>query len=66
MTHVTVTITKNCASLAAIPRTQVCYDSLQYTVGQGLQTFLSEGHISYYSKVRGRDSIVIRNVSISG
>jgi len=62
----TVTITKKCASLAAIPRTQVCYDSLQYTVGQGLQPFLSEGHISYYSKVWGLEIIVIRNVSISG
>jgi len=65
VTHVTVTITKNCVSLAATPRTQVCYDSLQYTVGQGLQTFLSEGHISYYSKVRGLDIIVIWNVSLS-
>jgi len=51
MTHVTVTITKKCASSAAIPKPQVYYNSLQDTVGQGPQTFLSEGHISYYSKV---------------
>jgi len=51
MTHVTVTITKKLRFVGS--DTQVRYDSLQYTVGQGLQTFLSEGHISYYSKVRG-------------
>jgi len=35
-------------------------------VGQGLQTFLSEGHISYYLKVSGSGIIIIRNVNVSG
>jgi len=36
------------------------------TVGQGLQTFLSEGHISYYLKVSGSGIIIIWNVNVSG
>jgi len=59
-------IHKKYASLAAIPKTQVYCHSLQYTEGQRLQTFLFVGHISYYSKVRGPEIIVIRNVSVSG
>jgi len=56
---------KKCASLAAIPRTQVYYNNL-HSRPRSLQTFLSDGHISYYSNVRGPDIIVIRNLSVSG
>jgi len=34
------------------------------TLNKGLQTFLSEGHISFYTKVGGPD--IFRNVIFSG
>jgi len=42
-----------------ISRTQNFYD-----LEHGLQTFLPEGHISYYTAVRGSD--ILRNVIVSG
>jgi len=46
-THVTVTITKNALRWQRYPAPR--YTAIIYTVGQGLQTFWSEGHVSYYS-----------------
>jgi len=44
MTHVTATITNNALRWQRYPGPR--YTTIMHTVGQGLQTFLAEGHIS--------------------